>query len=64
MTVVINDYLSVQKNQCCFRLIKLFSGNVLYVESKSCWHVQPIDFEYSSYNYRLEHSIDIYCIDI
>jgi len=33
-------------------VLKWFSGNILYVEDKSGWHVRPIDFEYSSYNYR------------
>jgi len=34
-------------------LIFMFiAGNILYVETPSGWHVRPIDFEYSSYNYR------------
>ena len=34
-------------------MLKWFSGNILYVKDQSGWHVRPIDFEYSSYSYRL-----------
>jgi len=38
----------------CYFLLKWFAGNILYVEDKHGWRIRPIDFEYCSYNYRLE----------